>query len=106
MVLSAAETRKKRESWVGIVHSWWHLNRIWLLTNTPRTLNGNADKSGVYSGKRVRSRKSIKVRLCITAGDGVIARGLEKSGLGLCRLPSVRLWQECVLAFRSGAVVV
>lgn len=49
MVLSAAETRKKRESWVGIVCSWWHLNRVWLLTKPPRTLNGKADESGVYS---------------------------------------------------------
>lgn len=34
------------------------------------------------------------------------SQGSGEVRAGLCRLPSVRLWQECVLAFCSGAVVV
>lgn len=90
MVLSVTDTRKKRDSWVRIVRYWWLLNRVWLLRRTPKTFNDSADKSGIYSRKRAQWRKSIKARLGIITGDRLVARGLEKSGLGLYCPPSVR----------------
>lgn len=68
------------------LHYRWHLNRVQLLKKTHKTQNNKVYKCTVHYREGTHYKKSMKVRINITAYDS--QKGLEKPCAGSLSLPS------------------